>query len=154
MIVWNFASGGLRSKPSWLFRFQTRALNKIRYISCLYIEPLSFLLNLGFVCLPSTVTLQKVNTFSPGTPCLIWSGMAFVITVLKVLCFWCYLLWVIWNQGFFSYSKYNLLGKSIARLRNVCQYIFLTLCDTLYGKNSNIPNIIQIYRSDVVHETL
>ena len=38
---------------------------------------------------------------------LIWFGLAFVVTVLKVLCFWCSFIRL---KGFISYIRYNLLG--------------------------------------------
>ena len=43
----------------------------------------------------------------------IWFGVAFSVTIFKVLCFWCSLYKIIGNQIFFSYSGYNLLGIAI-----------------------------------------
>ena len=40
---------------------------------------------------------------------LVSFGLVFVVTVLKVLCFWCPFHKVIENSGFISYSKCNLL---------------------------------------------
>ena len=37
-------------------------------------------------------------------------GVVLCVAVLKVLCFWCSAYKVIGNMGFFSYSRYNLLG--------------------------------------------
>ena len=41
---------------------------------------------------------------------LICCGVAFGVTALKVMCYGCSLCKVIGNQGFFSHSRYNLLG--------------------------------------------
>ena len=80
--------------------------------------------------------------------CLAWFGVAFSGTVLNVLCFWCSLWKVKENQGFFSYSRYNLLGIAIKTpLRNVWQYIFPTLVNALLGKNSEYKIYIIDYRS-------
>ena len=79
---------------------------------------------------------------------LAWFGMAFNVTVLNVLCFFCSLCKVKENQGFFSYSIYNLLGVAIKNpLRKVCQYIFPTLANALLSKNSEYKIYIIDYRS-------
>ena len=44
---------------------------------------------------------------------LIWFGLVFGVTVLKVLCFWCPFYKVLGNKGFISYSRYILLGTAI-----------------------------------------
>ena len=44
---------------------------------------------------------------------LIWFGLVFGVTVLKVLCFWCPFYKVMGNKGFISYSRYILLGTAI-----------------------------------------
>ena len=69
---------------------------------------------------------------------LIWLCVAFVITVLKILCFWCSFYKVIQNKWFISYSRYNLLGIAIKHscLRNIHQYVLPTLCNILHSKNS------------------
>ena len=73
-----------------------------------------------------------------GISCLIWFGVIFGVTVLTFLCSWCSLSKVKDNQGFYSYSRYNLLAIAIKTvfLRNVCKHIFPTLSNTLYCKNS------------------
>ena len=75
--------------------------------------------------------------------CLIWFGVAFRVTVLKVLYFWRTLCKVVGNQGFFSYCRCNLLRIATV-LKNVCHYIFLTLCNTLYSKNTKYEIYIDV----------
>ena len=45
--------------------------------------------------------------------CSTWLGWDSGVAVLKVMCFWCSFWKVIGNQGFFRYSRYNLLRIAI-----------------------------------------
>ena len=44
---------------------------------------------------------------------LIWFEFAFGVTVLKILCFWCFFYMVFGSLGFISYSRYILLGITV-----------------------------------------
>ena len=97
-----------------------------------------------------SLSLCKVKNGAIFYVCLIWFGVAFGDTVLKVLWFWCSLRKIIGNQGLFGYNRYNFVENSNHLLRNICQYIFPTLCNTLFSKNSkyriyNIDNRGDIY---------
>ena len=72
---WNFVFGS-HLKPSRhsnitkiLVAFKPDLLKKYWRICCLYIWPLCFLVNLGFICSLLIFTTQKSNAFSPWTPC-------------------------------------------------------------------------------------
>ena len=80
--------------------------------------------------------------------CLVWFGVAFCVTILQVLCFWyrscvsgalCVRCW-----------EYNLLGIAIKKTsRNVCRFIFLTICNILHRKNSKYMIYNINYRCNV-----
>ena len=70
--------------------------------------------------------------------CFIWFGVAFDVTVLKVLNFCWFLSKIIGNHRFFHCRRFNLFEIAINNsLRNVDQYLFPTLCNALHSKKSN-----------------
>ena len=64
---------------------------------------------IDYICLKQNLLLKLNHALI----CLAWFGVAFGVTVLKFMCSWCSLCKVIGNQGFFSYSRYNLLEIAI-----------------------------------------
>ena len=64
VIVWNFVSGS-HLKPYQ--SLSNQSFKKVWRIWRLRIQPLSFLVNLGFVCLSLKVRTQNVNACSPWT---------------------------------------------------------------------------------------
>ena len=66
---------------------------------------------------------------------LVWGGIQ--CYSIKSLCFWCSLYKIIGNQGFSSYSRYNLLAMAIKIVLLERFLKFLTLCNTLHSKNSS-----------------
>ena len=79
----------------------------------------SHLLNTGFyklfyiylycLCLSETKAALQKKHWALIYIFLIWFGVPFGVTLLKVLCFWCFLCKVVGSQGLLSYSRHNLL---------------------------------------------
>ena len=74
--------------------------------------------------------------------CFIWSQVEFAVTVLKVLSFWCFLRNFIWKQGFFSYSRYNLLRIATVLLEMSAYFWHYLIHYT--AKPQSIQHIIKI----------
>ena len=78
---------------------------------------------------------------------LVWGGIQYYN--IKGLCFWCSLYKIIGNQGFFSYSRYNLLAIAIKIVVQERFLKFPTLCNTLNSKNSTYMTYNRDDRRDV-----
>ena len=63
--------------------------------------------------------------------CLIWLGVAFGVTVLKVLSNLHSLCKLIGNEGSLTTADIICWENSSYFLRNICEHIFLMLCNTL-----------------------
>ena len=82
---------------------------------------------------------------------LILFGVAVGVTVERFCVSGALCIWLKWTRDYLATANINSCGDIYKNspLRNVCQYIFLTLCNILHSKNSKYMIYNIVYRDDV-----